>query len=454
LFVAIAMATWPGAALAAPVSGLVVAQSAACRVALVAVSYDDPGADDAEFLELRVDRFAQTEAPGGTNDGCDAGSADSDHDAAPIDAATGPVLGDCGLGALELVDGAAAACETYRAIPLSAVPIPPDGYVVLCPAGSSIDTRAHCDVATAGRSALRAGWLQNGPNDGLRFIDTGGGVALEVGYEGGPSCFEAAAVSLAPESGGTTSDDVNAACGGVFTLLSEEDAPFRDRIRCPGERVGGAMGSGSVPDGGTDAAGDTAADGRRDSGRDASPWMPERAPAPASRGTAPVYGHIDVDAGIALFGRPPPGFPRPPACTVALGRRTPVSVALVFAGCALLARRIRRRREPGLGALRHPAGPCSPRASPQARNRAKRVLGYTSGHALEDRLEHRENVRGHHVVAKNLPWNARGVRHRSRLRRKCGGPAASERTAAYGRPCAVQGRLYDHRRLRAGRVQL
>jgi len=182
--VAIAMATSSVAALAAPApSGLVVAQSAACRVALVAASYDDPGADDAEFLELRVDMLATgslgtrtggAAADGGMNGECssDAGAA-GDAQVVPGDAgaAAGPVLGDCGLGGLELVDGASAACETYRTIPLSLVPIPKDGYVVLCPAGSSVDARAHCDVTSAGRSALRAGWLQNGPNDGFRFVD-------------------------------------------------------------------------------------------------------------------------------------------------------------------------------------------------------------------------------------------------------------------------------------------
>src|ERR1051326_8314462 len=35
--------------------GMVVTATDRCRVSLVAVSYDDPGADDAEFMELQVD---------------------------------------------------------------------------------------------------------------------------------------------------------------------------------------------------------------------------------------------------------------------------------------------------------------------------------------------------------------------------------------------------------------
>jgi hypothetical protein len=367
-FVAIAMAALPGAAFAAPLnaasSGLVVAQSAMCRVEFVAVSYDDPGADDGEFLELHVDMLGvdsslgQAGAAGANGEACRSSDAGSSADAAAFSGdardAAGPVLGDCGLGELELVDGASAGCETYRAIPLSTVPIPPDGYVVLCPAGSSIDSRAHCDVTAAGRSALRAGWLQNGPNDGLRFTDTEGGVALEVGYEGGPTCFDAAAALLEPESGGTaTSDDVNAVCGGAFTLLPEEEAPLREPVRCPGRGVNGVMGiavnaDGAIATGARDGEGGPNAG--VDGGSDAAPWVPERAPAPASRGTVPAYGPLYVDAGIPLLGRPAPAFPRPPACTVGLARRTPTGVGLVLACCLLLTRR-RRRGRPGSALL-------------------------------------------------------------------------------------------------------
>jgi hypothetical protein len=349
LLVAIAMATSPVAALAAPENmappGLIVAQSDLCRVALVAASYDDPGADDGEFLELHVERFA----PGRTSTGGECHP--SDAGASSLDAASpfpdgadgaGPVLGDCGLGELELIDGASAGCETYRAIPLAQVPMPPDDYVVLCPAGSSTDARAHCDVTSAGRSALRAGWLQNGPNDGFRFVDTNGQIGLEVGYEGAPSCFSPAAVSLATESGGTaTSDDVNVVCDGAFTLLSEEEAPLRESVRCPGRDASGVTGTAVVPDGGVMAAAKAAGGAR--GAADAAPWVPERAPAPARPGTASVYGPIYVDAGATSLRHSPPGMP-PIACTVGRSQHSRSTLALVLAGVVSLTLRKRRRR--------------------------------------------------------------------------------------------------------------
>src|SRR5690242_14928335 len=43
------------AAPAAPSAGRVVTATDRCRISLVALSYDDPGSDDAEFVELHVD---------------------------------------------------------------------------------------------------------------------------------------------------------------------------------------------------------------------------------------------------------------------------------------------------------------------------------------------------------------------------------------------------------------
>ena len=373
------MATSPVAALAAPgrtaPAGLVVAQSDLCQVALVAASYDDPGADDGEFLELHVERFAAAPAQASTRGAChpsDAGASSLDAAAPSADGAdgAGPVLGDCGLGEIELIDGASAGCETYRSIPLSLGPSPPDGFVVICPAGSNTDARAHCDVTSAGRSALRAGWLQNGPNDGLRFVDAGGRIGLEVGYEGAPSCFSPAAVSLVTESGGTaTADDVNVVCDGAFTLLSEDEAPLRDSIRCPGRDASGVTGTAVTADGGI------VTDGAKGAvrGADAAPFLPERAPAPARPGTASVYGPIYVDAGVAPLGHSPPGLP-PLACTLTRPQRSRHSqstLALVFAGVLSLTLRKRRKR-PDRAPLPALRGSCAARCGSALRRSPSR----------------------------------------------------------------------------------
>src|SRR6476659_4820411 len=65
---AIAMALAAPAARAAPhsspspASGMVVSRGVDCSVELVAASYDDPGPDDAEFVELRVVRSPRLDA--------------------------------------------------------------------------------------------------------------------------------------------------------------------------------------------------------------------------------------------------------------------------------------------------------------------------------------------------------------------------------------------------------
>src|SRR6185436_13378986 len=91
------LAVWtPGVARAWPSDvGVRVAEGGRCSVSLVALSYDDPGADDAEFVELHVEGVAApTDA--GTSAGDDAG-----------DASTGPgpltplTLADCGLATIE-----------------------------------------------------------------------------------------------------------------------------------------------------------------------------------------------------------------------------------------------------------------------------------------------------------------------------------------------------------------
>ncbi|HVW28924.1 MAG TPA: hypothetical protein VHC69_26350 [Polyangiaceae bacterium] len=339
--VAIAVALSPRAALAAPSSppaqGVVVARGDECSVALVAASYDDPGADTAEFVELRVDGASNLERNAATRtDGAarrsasataakaaeDGGSrADGGADAATAsdgspspDAVVSPTLASCGLSELDLVDGANGGCATYRRIPLGDLPIPADGFVVLCPAGSSVDQRARCDVTAAGRSALRGGWLQNGPNDGLRFVASQSAATVDLAYEGRPACFGSDSVALATESGAEDGDaavdDVNVACGGRFVLLPQSAVPFRTNPTCPAARDAGAGDGGLVGSTGAVA---------NDAGLDA-PWTPERAPPPVDRGSPRVDGPLSVDASLFPSARSSASPPEPPGCAVMRGR--------------------------------------------------------------------------------------------------------------------------------------
>ena len=339
--VAIAIAVSPGAVLAAPAppqNGVVVARRDACSVSLVATSYDDPGVDEAEFIELRVEGSSNLE-PDGTSSANDATPrnvsagtaaiaeeggvpADAGADAAPPsdpppspDADVSPTLASCGLSELDLVDGANGGCAVYRRIPLGDVPIPADGFVVLCPAGSSVDDRAHCDVTAAGRSALRGGWLQNGPNDGFRFVASQSGGAVDIAYEGRPACFGSDGIALSTESGAeggdAAVDDVNVACGGRFVLLAQSAVPFRSNPMCPVPQD--ASTSDGAADGGYAGSVVSAAN---DAGLDA-PWTPERAPPPANRGSSHVDGPLYVDAGSLASARSTQSAPKPPGCAVA-----------------------------------------------------------------------------------------------------------------------------------------
>ncbi|HEX4336236.1 MAG TPA: hypothetical protein VH062_10005 [Polyangiaceae bacterium] len=337
-----------------PNGGVVVAETAVCRVVLTAVSYDDPGADDAEFVELHVEglepdsscaTMARHVAMAEHDAGCDAAAVAPDSGDAGSDARAGcaPTLGDCGLDGLVLVDGANGACSEYRVLPLATVVIPGDGYVVLCPAGSSVDQSAHCDVTSAGRSALRAGWLQNGPNDGLRFTSTHG-ANVDIGYEGSPACFEVHGPELATESGESggdaTLDDVNVVCDGSFVVLPSNTVPLRAPVTCPrgGEGIA-ALADAGAPDATPRDA------GQRDANAADAPWQPEHAPAPASRSVPPAYGPLYVDAGPIPQPRTQTSLPRPPGCAVATPS-SPSNAASVPAllVLALVLRCVRRER--------------------------------------------------------------------------------------------------------------
>jgi hypothetical protein len=322
-------------ALGAPLrAGVAISEGAGCRVSLTKVSYDDPGADDAELLELFVERLSDAGAS------ADAGLASSD-------AAAGPAmltLGDCGLGALELVNGGGGACETYRTLPLSSLPVPNDDYVTFCATDSLL--AGVCDVKTAGLSALKNGWLQNGPSDGLRFVDRDGSVMLELAYEGGPPCFARDALHLVDETGqlagaSEPTDDVNTFCGDRFVLLSPAAAPLRGEAGCPvaAPRVLG------------DAALTTPVGvSGPDSGAGGRSWTAERAPAIPSRGTPSPSGTLGLDAGLVAIARTASVPPKAPGCSLipgATSRGFPVgggrlvsAIALIFA----LTRCARRER--------------------------------------------------------------------------------------------------------------
>lgn len=339
---------------AASPDALAISETASCRVSLTKLSYDAPGADDEEFIELVVERFDHAGVGGAPNTGDAALAPAPCHTAHPAidsgapvqdarasadaqrDAATGkPTLGDCGLAELRLVNGGAGACDEYRTIPLGSVVIPGDGYVVLCAQDSVFS--AACDVDTAGRSALRNGFLQNGPADGLRFVGASGAVVLEVGYEGGPACLAAGASRMVDETGEASGapgvDDVNVVCGGRFELRPATEAPFRAPNSCRTSQT--------ADDGGVAASFDASVG---DPGASASP--PEFAPDSGSS----YQGFFLPEAAITVPPRMKAAPADPPSCGVSRVRTRDSSICAGI-GVAMAAA-LRRRRPRQLRALR------------------------------------------------------------------------------------------------------
>lgn len=328
-----------------------IAETPSCRVALTKVSYDGPGADDVEFIELMVERFRLNEgapprpkAPGTSAPDADApapachGGADAgaSTDAAVTDArsdapAGALTLGDCGLEELRLVNGGGGACDEYRVIPLASVVVPSDGFVVVCAEDSALGA---CDVTTAGRSALKNGFLQNGPNDGLRFVERSGAFSLEVRYEGGPACFSPAAVKLVDETGelagATGVDDVNVACDGQFELRSATDALLRRPNPC------GATESDAGGTGGATAV--------------AAPTTNVPPPEFAPDGGVGYPFPLSFPDGAAptATSKPSGALPAPPGCVTSSGRAPVGRDArwLLAAPLAAFGLRRRRRRAP------------------------------------------------------------------------------------------------------------
>src|SRR4029079_11004641 len=130
-------------------------------------------------------------------------------------------VGDCGLAALELLNGGQESCPTYATIALKTVVIPKDGYVLICSKDSRIDAEKKCDVSVAadGRD-LQNGWIQNGPRDGLRFRADDDTVTRALSYEDfNPSCFsspDAPVMRAAEGVYGSALDDFTVACPNGF----------------------------------------------------------------------------------------------------------------------------------------------------------------------------------------------------------------------------------------------
>lgn len=345
-----------------------IAESTSCHVDLVQISYDDPSADDEERITLRVvgapDAGMSSPAPpadaastvppeapatgscGGESHSAEAGtSLPPDGGSARSDGATAPgasTLGNCGLDHIELVNGSSPACSVYRSLPLADVPIPIDGYVTICSDDSILGAAGGCDVTTAGGATLRNGWIQNGPDDAMRFVARDGRSA-EVSYEG-RACVTAGAWSLADESGamddgsGEEVDDVNVWCGGGFVLQPRSRVDPRREGPCPADSPEDAGGRDARASGGpVPARADSATRGSADAASAAA--SESKQGQPSGTVTETHVGTVDppallldsggsphlVDAGeggrrppvpasCALVpARPPPGPPAAPA---------------------------------------------------------------------------------------------------------------------------------------------
>lgn len=192
-----------------------------CKVRLSKLSYDSPGADSAEFLELRI-----------------SGSVES--------AGQRATLGDCGLTHITLINGADANCASYRQIPVASQLVPVDGYFTLCSSDAQATLGTTCDLTNWGTSRLSNGWLQNGPTDAIGLL---GPEPIHYAYEGVPSCGAASWHELPADTGEAIdgADDVIAACGDQYIRLSLAQAPLHGPAQCPVV---------TLSDGGTSIVGD------------------------------------------------------------------------------------------------------------------------------------------------------------------------------------------------------
>ncbi|HTM45672.1 MAG TPA: hypothetical protein VL137_11990, partial [Polyangiaceae bacterium] len=223
-----------------------------CQVALSKISYDSPGADAAEFLELRISGITESAGQRAT-------------------------LADCGLESVQLINGASAVCDVYRTIPVGALAVPADGYFVLCDASIQAALGVTCDLTAWDRSHLSAGWLQNGPNDGLLLQ---GPTPLLYAYEGTAlGCAQAVDQEIPADTGDLINglDDVVAACGNDFLRMSVQDAPLRGAALCPqsgAADAGASDASAATVAGATGASGSTGGAGAAAGGATATNPLP------------------------------------------------------------------------------------------------------------------------------------------------------------------------------------
>lgn len=174
-----------------------------CSVSLSRLSADDPGADDGEFLELRIER-------------------DGDDSA-------------CRLPMVTLLNGAGGGCEPYRSLDLRDQEITTQRFVVICASASTVDADVTCDVTQVAGKSLPNGWLQNGPDDAIAILDESGEVVLAYHYGAtGNGCSGELAGTWLPSEEGEIDgdDDVIVACGDDFELMRLAESPLRGEPRC------------------------------------------------------------------------------------------------------------------------------------------------------------------------------------------------------------------------------
>lgn len=192
-----------------------------CDVRLSQLSYDDPGADDNEWIELRVTCAGATPA----------------------------TLGEAGVAELALFNGGSSGCPIYRRVALADVRVGPSGFSVICSAGSELDLDLGCEQSASSTGVLGQSWLQNGPGDGLALIDGAGEVIGAYIYgapgSGAGSCPGAILISEDPgPSQGEDSAVVVCPEGDVVVPMSQ--APLRSAPNCSASNAKGDSGAEAV----------------------------------------------------------------------------------------------------------------------------------------------------------------------------------------------------------------
>ena len=177
------------------------AQKDACSVVLSKLNYDNPGADEDEFLELQAVGVWSA----------------------------GATLTECGVGSLILRNGGQADCPEYRRLELAQLPIPVGGFVLIC-------ARSHAGCAWG--ETLPNGWIQNGPNDTVELVSPEGdsvamyayGVLLDACIDGK---HEVPALALPQEPANDAVDSVIVRCrDATYRLLPKAATRIGEETDC------------------------------------------------------------------------------------------------------------------------------------------------------------------------------------------------------------------------------